>query len=59
MNVGEIRTRYCDVCEAQTAQKLEHQAKNGVGDSVVEVWRCIPGDHLVGQHPGPVPEALR
>jgi hypothetical protein len=56
--VGSTRTEYCQDCERQTIQRLEHIAKNGMGEHIARVWRCVDGDHLWGQHPGRAPQAL-
>lgn len=57
--VGSTRMAFCQDCEKETGQVLQHLSKNGVGDPVAQVWRCILGDHLVNRHPRPVPKELR
>jgi len=56
--VGATRTEFCQDCEKHTGQVLEHLQKNGSGDPIAQVWRCIPGDHLANMHPGRVPPEL-
>lgn len=57
--VGATRMAFCRDCEKETGQVLQHLQKNGSGDPVAWLWRCIPGDHLVNMHPGPVPKELK
>jgi hypothetical protein len=56
--VGSTRTHYCDHCERDTVQRLEHLSKNGVGDFVAGVWRCAECDRHVDHRPPPAPQAL-
>ena len=58
MNVGATRVAFCEDCEKQTDQVLKHLSKNGIGKPVIEMWRCLRGDHYVGMRPGPVPKEL-
>lgn len=47
MEIGDLRREYCDDpdCKCITVQRLEHLAKNGMGDTIGQVWRCIEADH--------------
>ena len=49
--VGATRMHYCDNCERETSQRLEHLQKNGVGTVIAQRWMCTQCDRYVGDLP--------
>jgi hypothetical protein len=48
MVVGASRFVFCEECEEHTDQSLKHLSKNGMGEPIAQVWRCLKGHHYVG-----------
>lgn len=56
---GQTRTKFCEICERETIQRLDHMQKAGSGKVIAEVWTCVEGDHMYGEPPGRVPPELK
>ena len=38
---GQTRTKFCEICERETIQRLDHMQKAGSGKVIAEVWTCV------------------
>jgi hypothetical protein len=47
MEKGDIRREYCDDrdCKCVTTQRLASLLRDGSGNVIGQVWRCIEADH--------------
>ena len=54
--IGDVRERFCELCEKITRQRLIAQGRSGSSEvAPPRKWWCIDGDHLVDARPKPEP----
>jgi len=55
MQEGDTRQQFCEACESVTTQRLDKLQMLGSGEPGAQVWSCVDGGHVWGEHPRPEP----